>query len=100
MWYKCIDEYLIQNGFIRGVIDPNIYIKRSLVFQNFVILTLYVDNCIIVSNDLQFLNQTKHTLSMGFEMTDEDPIENGDGCLGMHIERNRKEKYLSISQTK
>jgi hypothetical protein len=37
---------------------------------------------------------------MGFEMTDEDPIENGDGCLGMHIERNRKEKYLSISQTK
>jgi len=31
-------------------------------------------------------------------MTDEGPIEDGDGCLGMVINRNRKDKTLSISQ--
>jgi hypothetical protein len=26
MWYKWIDEYLIQNGFVRGILDSIIYI--------------------------------------------------------------------------
>jgi hypothetical protein len=59
-----------------------------------------VDNCIIVSNDLHFLNHTIQTLAAGFKMTDEGPTENGDGCLGMVIKRNRKHKSLFISQNK
>jgi hypothetical protein len=34
MWYKRIDEYLIQNESVRGILDPNIYIKRELILQN------------------------------------------------------------------
>lgn len=33
-------------------------------------------------------------------MTNEGPIENRDRCLGVNIERNKKDKSLSICQTK
>jgi len=33
-------------------------------------------------------------------MTDEGPIEDGDRCLGMVINKNRKDKSLSIFQNR
>lgn len=100
MWYERFNTYLVKNGFTKGAVDSNIYIKRELVHEKFVILALYVDNSIIISNDLLFLNNTKKLLASGFEMTDEGPIEHGDGCLGMVVERNKANKSISISQTK
>jgi len=100
MWYKRIAEYLITNGFVRENVDPNIYIKRELVQQQFVIWALHIDNCIIINNDLNFLNHTKQTLATSFEMTNEGPIKDGDGCLGMVINRNRKDESLSIFQNR
>jgi hypothetical protein len=43
--------------------------------EKFVILALYVDNSIIIGNDIELLHATKECLAVGFEMTNEGPIK-------------------------
>jgi hypothetical protein len=57
--------------------DFNIYIKRESVHQKFVILALYIDNSIVVGNDINFFHDTKRCLAIGFEMTNEGLIKEG-----------------------
>ena len=48
---------------------------------------------LIVSNDVDRLNQVKRSLSDEFEMTDMGELRN---FLGMNMEQNRKEKISSL----
>jgi hypothetical protein len=60
MWYECFNIYLIINTrFYIKLVDSNIYVKNGLLHQNFVILALYVDNSIIIGNDMEFLHAIK-----------------------------------------
>jgi len=43
--------------------------------EKFVILALYVDNSIIIGNDMELLHATKECLAIGFEMTNGGPIK-------------------------
>jgi hypothetical protein len=43
--------------------------------EKFVILALYVDNSIIIGNDMELLHATKECLAVGFEMTNEGFIK-------------------------
>ncbi len=38
-------------------------------------LILYVDNSIIIGNDMELLHATKKCLTIGFEMTNKGPIK-------------------------
>ena len=48
--------------------DHYVYIKRSNI--GFIILSLYVDDILIVGNDKKLIDVTKNRLSSKFEMKD------------------------------
>jgi hypothetical protein len=64
MWYECFNIYLINIGFTQGATNFNIYIKRESIHQKIVILALYIDNSIIIGNDIDFLHAPKNVLRL------------------------------------
>jgi hypothetical protein len=79
MWYERFISYLLQTRFTKCVANPNVYIK--CVSTHFVLLGLYVDDSILVSDDELFLHDIQSKLSYTFEMIDTNPIE---FCLEIH----------------
>jgi len=64
MWYEKLNNHLLHNGYIKCIFYPNVYFKR---YKSFIILIdLYVDDLILISNDLPFLNTHKQHLSFFF----------------------------------
>lgn len=59
------------------------------------ILSLYVDDVLLASNDLGMLNDTKDWLKSQFEMKD---MGDASFVLGIKIIRDRNVKKLSLSQ--
>jgi hypothetical protein len=43
-WYSRLDKYIQQQGFKRGIVDNNLYIK--IVEENQLIVMVYVDDII------------------------------------------------------
>jgi hypothetical protein len=64
---------------------------------SFVILAVYVDDIIPVSNDLEMLNAEKELLRNEFQLVDQGELH---FVLGMSIKRDRAKKTLFISQEK
>ena len=92
-WNETLDKHLIDSGFVKASADSCIYVK--IVDQSFVIMAVYVDDVIPVSNDPSFLAAEKAALCQRFEMVDNGPVEY---FLGMLIRRDRENRVLSISQ--
>jgi hypothetical protein len=47
-WYSRLDKHLQQQGFKRGVVYNNIYIKKEN--KNMIIIVVYIDDIIFGSN--------------------------------------------------
>jgi hypothetical protein len=59
--------YLLQNGFTPNLADKNVYVKR--VGTLFVAITLYIHDCIIVTNDhKKILPRTKSLIYVEFDV--------------------------------
>ena len=66
-WYSCIDTYLLQVGFEKSDVDPNLYyIIRG---EDTLILILYVDELFITGVD-DITTKCKLGLASKFEMSD------------------------------
>ena len=48
-WYARLDKYLQQQGFKRGSVDSNLYIKMDK--ESMIIIEVYVDDIIFGSDD-------------------------------------------------
>lgn len=72
--------------------DHCVYVKRSK--ENFVILSLYVDDILLAGNN-KYLNTIKEWLSSNFEMKDMDDVAYE---LGFEIKRDRSRRLLTLSQ--
>jgi len=73
IWYELFDIFLLNEGFLKCISNPNVFIKRT---QSFIILLrLYIDNLVLISNDLQYLSITKALFSQRFSMRDNSKIE-------------------------
>ena len=94
-WYKKIDQYFELIGLKKSHADPNIYVLRNATL--YLIIALYVDDLIMVCNDLSFLLKTKVDLSKVFDMKDLGEIFY---ILGLQITRDRTHRMIHISQTK
>ena len=97
-WNATLDAYLRSAGYRKSDADGCIYVK-SIKNDNghisYVILGVYVDDIIPVSNDVAMLNSEKEALCRRFKMDDRGEAHY---LLGMLIKRNRETKTLSISQ--
>jgi hypothetical protein len=66
-WYANIDGHLMSLGFIKSVVDPNLYYKT--VNGESLILFLYVDDLFLTGTEI-LIFKCKYVLAFEFEMKD------------------------------
>ena len=97
-WYNTLDTYLKENDYRQSGADSCIYIKTEKSSDGhikFVILPVFVDDFIPVSNDVEMLNREKAALCERFAMEDMGAVRE---VLGLAVARDRVNKILTISQ--
>jgi len=80
-WYSRIDGYLLQKGFKRSANEATLYVKRSMNEVQ-LIVSLYVDDLLVIGNNSGSLKEFKHNIESEFEMTD---LGEMNYFLGMEI---------------
>ena len=95
-WYQRLDQYLLLHHYQWLELDANIYLKKE-ADNGFIIITVYVDDCIIISNHVALIQQVKDTLQKEFDMSDEGDIHY---ILGNTIIKNKHEGWIMIHQQK
>ncbi|KAJ4728947.1 Retrovirus-related Pol polyprotein from transposon TNT 1-94 [Melia azedarach] len=68
-WYNRIDEFLCASGFRRSYNDATLYIKTSASADT-LIISMYVDDLLIIGSRIDDVNDFKQQLYQKFEMTD------------------------------
>ena len=67
MWYNCLNEYLLKEGFVNNPICTYVFIKNSKF--GFAIVAVYVDDLNLVGT-LEELTKTANYLRNEFKMKD------------------------------
>ncbi|OWR48976.1 putative Copia protein [Danaus plexippus plexippus] len=93
VWYKRVEECLLKIGFVKSKIEPCMFLKTQDKLKT--IVTLYVDDFFIFSNDIIATKHLKDVLSDNFKIKDLGEIKK---CLGVNVKVNKCEKTISISQ--
>ena len=92
-WVHAIGPVLISIGCVPLESDPCIYIYDHHGIM--IILTLYVDDLLVIGGDIQLTEKIKRKLMDQFKMTDMGDVSL---VLGMQATRDRKGNTLTISQ--
>jgi hypothetical protein len=92
-WYILFDNAITSYGFSMTEDDHCIYTK--IVGGNFMLLSLYVDDILVASNNNATLAEVKAWLSAKFDMKD---MGEASYVLGVEIHRNRNKRLLGLSQ--
>ena len=73
------------------------YLYCKQVGQHFVYIVLYVNDMLLVGNNMKAIKEVKMNLSSKFDMKDLDAV---NLILGMEIKRNRADRKLWLNQRK
>jgi hypothetical protein len=92
-WNHKIDGRLRESGFTALDADNCVY-KREIGFS-VIIISLYVDDLLLFSNDLKALTDFKLQLARHFAMTD---LGEAKFILGIEIIRDRSQRTIALSQ--
>ena len=84
---------MMSREYKRTFTDPCVYVRRFLN-DKFIILLLYVDDMLIVGQDVDMIQKLKRQLSKMFGMMD---LGSAKRILGMEILRDRKAGKLWLS---
>jgi hypothetical protein len=93
-WNICFDEKIKEFGFMRSEDEPCVYVRTSGSIVVF--LVLYVDDILLMGNDIPTLQSVKTWLGKCFSMKDM-----GDAAyiLGIKIYRDRSRRLIGLSQS-
>ena len=70
MRYQKFDTYIQGLGFVRSKVDQCVYYKQ--VSEHFIYVVLYVDDMLLVGNNMEVIKEVKLQLSSKFNMKDPD----------------------------
>jgi hypothetical protein len=93
-WNLRFDESVKEFGFIKNEDEPCVYQKVS--GSAIVFLVLYVDDILLIGNDIPILQNVKAWLGKCFSMKD---LGEAAYILGIKIYRDRSRKLLGLSQS-
>ena len=91
-WHEKFDSGRLSNGFKINECDKCVYIKETE--NGYIILSLYVDDMLLVSSNDRMIKSTKTILNSRFDMKD---MELADVILGIKIVRTSDDRVLSQS---
>lgn len=94
-WNLKLNDVLVNIGLKRSKIDPCIYylVKDSMMIY----IAVWVDDFLIFTNDKNTTQELKEKLMKEFDMKDLGEMRQ---CIGININRNRKEGVIMIDQEK
>ncbi|KAI3751597.1 hypothetical protein L2E82_22687 [Cichorium intybus] len=92
-WNLCFHEKVKEFGFSRSEDESCVYVKASGSIVTF--LVLYVDDILLMGNDIPTLQNVKAWLGKCFAMKD---LGEAAYILGIRILRDRKRKLIGLSQ--
>jgi hypothetical protein len=93
MWYQKFDTYILELGFVRRKVDHYVYSKQ--VGNHFIYVVLYVDDMLLVGNNMDVIKEVKSQLSSKFDMKD---LGVASFSLGMEIKRDPANRKLWLNQ--
>jgi hypothetical protein len=93
-WNLCFDEVIKRFGFLQNTEESCIYKKMSGSSVSF--LVFYVDDILLIGNDVKMLNSVKEYLNNNFTMKD---MGEAAYVLGIKIYRDRSRHLLALSQS-
>jgi len=92
-WNNRFNDFVVSHGFKQSEADPCIFVKGAHT-DDWMILSLYVDDGLIASNKKKTLYTFVSSLISKFEVTCHEPT-----CyVGIEIAQNRKTRTLCINQ--
>ena len=93
-WNKRFDSVIKAFGFIQTFGEACIYKKVS--GSSIAFLILYVDDILLIGNDIEFLHSIKGYLNKSFSMKD---LGEAAYILGIKIYRDRSRRLIRLSQS-
>ena len=93
-WNLCFDEKVKEFGFSRSEDESCVYVKASGSIVSF--LVLYVDDILLIGNDIPTLQEVKSWLGKCFAMKD---LGEAAYILGIRILRDRSKRLIGLSQS-
>ncbi|KAJ9566522.1 hypothetical protein OSB04_002488 [Centaurea solstitialis] len=93
-WNLHFDERIKEFGFTKSEFEPCVYTKFSGSIVTF--LVLYVDDILLIGNDVPTLQSVKSWSSKCFQMKD---LGEAAYILGIKIYRNRSKRLIGLSQS-
>ncbi|KAJ9557778.1 hypothetical protein OSB04_012392 [Centaurea solstitialis] len=93
-WNLHFDERIKEFGFAKSEFEPCVYTKFSGSIVTF--LVLYVDDILLIGNDVPTLQSVKSWLSKCFQMKD---LGEAAYILGINIYKNRSKRLIGLSQS-
>ena len=93
-WNIRFDDEIKKLGFMRNPKEPCVYKKLSGSIVVF--LVLYVDDILLIGNDIPMLESIKSSLSRVFSMKD---LGEATYILGIRIYRDRSKRLIGLSQS-
>lgn len=93
-WYDKFDKVIRDFGFVASGKDTCVYMKKGATQNQTIYLVLYVDDLLIVTGDVNLMDELKNYLMNCFRMTDLKEIR---FFLGIKIERT--ENKITLDQT-
>lgn len=94
-WKQRLHEALTAYGFTCVPQDESVYVKDCNDKRKKILLTVYVDDIIICSKDIQRVEATKKMLARDFDVKDEGELHY---ILGLKVSRDRKKRTIKITQ--
>ena len=92
-WNLRFDETIKKYGFEQNVDEPGVY--KYIKEKKVVFLVLYVDDTLLIGNDVETLSNVKKWLAEQFQMKD---LGEASYILEIQIIRDCKNKLLALSQ--
>jgi hypothetical protein len=89
MLYQKFDTYILGLGFLRRRDDHYVYSKHA--GNHFIYVVLYVDDILLVGNNMYVIKEVKSQLSSKFDMKD---LGAANFILGMDIKRDHENMKL------
>lgn len=94
-WHMKVDSCMLASGYTKSKIEPCLYIK--CIGGSKTIVTLYVDDFFVFSNDKTETDYLKSVLSKYFVLKDLGIVKE---CLGMSVVFDKQNSTVTLSQEK
>ena len=92
-WYETLSQFLEEHGYIRGVIDKTLFIKRDQ--KDIILVQIYVDDIIFGSTRKSWCDEFEGLMKSRFEMS-----SMGELTFFLGLQVKQKDDGLFISQDK